>query len=102
MQAQQVERYETWSFTHKAKNMAAKAAPEGTGDVWTWTALDADTKLAVGWLVGGQDAAKTSWSWWKRLKPPKDRRSAALASRASRRRRRPSRRLGCLTQRRRM
>src|SRR4030042_411166 len=26
------------------------------GDVWTWTALDADTKLMVSWLVGGRDA----------------------------------------------
>ena len=26
------------------------------GDVWTWTALDADSKLAVSWLIGGRDA----------------------------------------------
>jgi hypothetical protein len=26
------------------------------GDVWAWTALDADTKLMVSWLVGGRDA----------------------------------------------
>ena len=26
------------------------------GDVWTWTTLDADSKLIVGWLVGGRDA----------------------------------------------
>jgi IS1 family transposase len=49
---------EIWSFTYaKAKNVAdAKAAPEGAGDTWTWTALDADTKLIIGWLVGGRDA----------------------------------------------
>ena len=40
----------------QGKNVAAaKAAPDGAGDVWTWTALDADTKLMVSWLVG--DAA---------------------------------------------
>src|SRR5215213_1370215 len=49
---------EIWAFTHcKQKNVAtAKAAPADAGDVWTWTALDADTKLIVGWLVGGRDA----------------------------------------------
>jgi IS1 family transposase len=49
---------EIWSFTYaKQKNVAAaKSAPEGAGDTWTWTALDADSKLIVGWLVGGRDA----------------------------------------------
>ena len=49
---------EIWSFTYaKQKNVkAAKAAPEEAGDTWTWTALDADTKLIVSWLVGGRDA----------------------------------------------
>jgi IS1 family transposase len=45
---------EIWSFCHaKQKNVAtAKAAPEGAGDVWTWTAIDADSKLIVSYLVG--------------------------------------------------
>ncbi len=49
---------EIWSFAHcKQKNVAtAKAAPADAGDVWTWTALDADSKLIVGWLVGDRDA----------------------------------------------
>jgi hypothetical protein len=34
----------------------AKAAPEGAGDTWTWTAIDADSKLIVSYLVGGRDA----------------------------------------------
>jgi hypothetical protein len=40
---------EIWSFCYaKAKNVAtAKDAPEGADDVWTWTALDADSKLIV-------------------------------------------------------
>jgi hypothetical protein len=50
---------EVWSFVHaKQKNVPkAKAAPEGAGDVWTWTALDADTKLILSWVIGGRDAA---------------------------------------------
>jgi len=49
---------EIWSFTYaKAKNVkTAKAAPEGAGDTWTWTAIDADSKLIISWLVGGRDA----------------------------------------------
>lgn len=45
---------EIWSFCHaKQKNVAdAKAAPEGAGDVWTWTAIDADSKLIVSYYVG--------------------------------------------------
>ncbi|MER9557937.1 helix-turn-helix domain-containing protein [Mesorhizobium sp. M0323] len=49
---------EIWSFTYaKQKNVKmAKAAPEGAGDTWTWTAIDADTKLVMSWLVGGRDS----------------------------------------------
>ena len=45
---------EIWSFCHpKEQNvLAAKAVPEGAGDVWTWTAIDADTKLIVSYFVG--------------------------------------------------
>jgi IS1 family transposase len=45
---------EIWSFSYaKKKNVKfAKAAPEGAGDVWTWTAIDADSKLIVSWHVG--------------------------------------------------
>jgi IS1 family transposase len=35
---------------------AAKAAPENAGDVWTWTAICADTKLIASYLVGGRDS----------------------------------------------
>ncbi len=56
--AKRVQCDEIWSFCYaKQKNVAAaKAAPEGAGDVWTWTALDADSKLIVTFLVGGRDA----------------------------------------------
>jgi IS1 family transposase len=49
---------EAWSFCYaKQKNVAtAKAAPADAGDVWTWTALDSDTKLIVSWHVGGRAA----------------------------------------------
>jgi IS1 family transposase len=49
---------EIWAFCYaKAKNVAAaKAAPENAGDIWTWTAICAETKLVMSWLVGGRDA----------------------------------------------
>ena len=49
---------EIWAFVHcKQKNVGtAKAAPDGAGDVWTWTAIDADTKLIPSWFVGGRDS----------------------------------------------
>lgn len=49
---------EIWSFTYaKQKNVKdAEAAPEGAGDTWTWTALEADTKLMISYLVGGRDS----------------------------------------------
>jgi len=47
---------EIWSFVYsKQKNTPAIKKGEA-GDIWTWTAIDADTKLAVSWLVGGRDA----------------------------------------------
>lgn len=53
-----VECDEIWSFNYcKKANLAkAKAAPEGAGDVWTWTAIDADSKLIVSYLIGSRDA----------------------------------------------
>jgi len=52
--AKSVQCDEIWSFSYaKNKNVKfAKSAPEGAGDVWTWTAIDADSKLIVSWHVG--------------------------------------------------
>ena len=48
---------EIWSFCGcKQKNVPEEKRGEfGLGDVWTWTAIDADTKLAISWLVGDRD-----------------------------------------------
>lgn len=56
--AKRVQVDEIWSFTYaKQKNVpTAKAAPEAAGETWTWTAIDADSKLIVSYLVGGRDA----------------------------------------------
>jgi IS1 family transposase len=48
---------EIWSFCYsKEKNVAPERQGEfGVGDVWTWTAIDADSKLIVSWMVGSRD-----------------------------------------------
>lgn len=50
---------EIWSFVYaKQKNVPAeKQGQFGHGDVWTWVAIDADSKLAISWLVGNRGAA---------------------------------------------
>lgn len=50
---------EIWSFCYaKEKNVTPEMAiKQGwAGDVWTWTAMDADSKLMVSWVVGSRDA----------------------------------------------
>jgi IS1 family transposase len=48
---------EIWEFVGaKAKNVSAEKKAAGWGDVWTWTGIDADTKLMVAYLVGGRGA----------------------------------------------
>jgi IS1 family transposase len=49
---------EIWSFCYaKQKNIPPRLQEMGgIGDVWTWTAIDADTKLVPCWAIGGRDA----------------------------------------------
>jgi len=48
---------EIWCFVGaKAKNVSAEKKQQGWGDAWTWTAIDADTKLCVSYLIGGRDS----------------------------------------------
>jgi IS1 family transposase len=58
VKAKRVQCDEIWSFAYaKQKNVAtAKRQDLSYGDVWTWTALDADSKLIVSWIVGARDA----------------------------------------------
>lgn len=49
---------EIWSFCYaKDKNVPERMKDqEGVGSVWTWTAIDADTKLMLTWFIGARDA----------------------------------------------
>lgn len=58
--AQRIQCDEIWSFCYaKKKNVTPEIAAKvpGAGDVWTWTAIDADTKLMVSFLVGTRNLA---------------------------------------------
>ncbi len=63
VKSERVQVDEIWSFTYaKQKNVAAaKDAPEGAGDTWTWTALDADSKMILSYFVGGRDGECAMW-----------------------------------------
>jgi hypothetical protein len=42
-----------WSFCHaEERNIPLHDKGEGVGDMWTWTAIDADTKVIISWLLG--------------------------------------------------
>lgn len=59
VRCRRVQADEIWCFVGaKQKNATPSQKAEGWGDVWTWTAIDADTKLCVSYLVGGRDG------WW--------------------------------------
>ena len=56
--ARRVQADEIWSFiAAKAKNVTPeiKERNASAGDVWTWTAIDADSKLIIAYLVGARD-----------------------------------------------
>ena len=55
IKAERVQCDEIWSFVG-CKEKAKINGASGDGDVWTWVALDADSKLVVSWLVGDRDA----------------------------------------------
>src|SRR5256885_2489861 len=60
IKARKIQCDEIWSFCHaKARNVPARLEGKpGIGDLWTWVALDADTKLAISYLVGQRDTGE--------------------------------------------
>lgn len=61
LRTERVQCDEIWSFVG-AKQKSVEKGKQGVGDVWTWTAIDADTKLAITWLVGERDGG-TAWEF---------------------------------------
>ena len=59
VKSQRIQCDEIWSFNYCKKVKLATAKPRRTmaGDVWTWTAIDGDSKLMVSYFVGDRDAS---------------------------------------------
>jgi IS1 family transposase len=56
LKSQRVQCDEIWSFVGaKSKNVTPEQAAQGWGDVWTWTAIDPDSKLMISWLIGDRN-----------------------------------------------
>lgn len=57
VKARRIQCDEIWSFNYckKINLPKAKTAPDKAGDVWTWTALDPDSKMILSYFVGGRD-----------------------------------------------
>lgn len=58
LQCKRVQCDEIWSFVYAKEKNVTTAVAEGrvAGSVWTWTAIDSDTKLIPCWLIGKRDA----------------------------------------------
>jgi IS1 family transposase len=55
LKATRVQCDEIWAFVGaKEKNATPEQKAQGWGDAWTWTGMDADSKLMISWLVGGR------------------------------------------------
>lgn len=55
--AKRVQCDEIWSFVYSKEKNVPQGMEDYAGDVWTWTAIDADSKLIISWGVGGRDIA---------------------------------------------
>lgn len=56
--ARRIQCDEIWSFCYgKDKNISDEKKADGAGSVWTWTAIDADSKLIISYVCGGRDAS---------------------------------------------
>jgi IS1 family transposase len=57
LRCQRLQLDEIWSFVgEKARNITGDDPDKGLGDTWTWTAIDADTKLIPSFFVGDRSA----------------------------------------------
>lgn len=57
LNAKRIQCDEIWSFCHaKEKNCTAEMKAKGAGDVWTWVAIDPDSKLVPCWFIGARHA----------------------------------------------
>jgi IS1 family transposase len=57
LQVSRVQCDEIWAFVYgKDKNLTMEQVQAGGGSVWTWTAIDADSKLIITYMLGDRGA----------------------------------------------
>ena len=68
VQSKRVQCDEIWSFVEMKEKQAKQKAqrPAHVGDTWTWTGIDADSKLIISWFVGSRDA-DAAWVFMRDL-----------------------------------
>jgi IS1 family transposase len=58
LKARRVQCDEIWTFVYaKQKNVTAEQMVKGAGDCWTWTGIDADSKLIISYMLGNRGAS---------------------------------------------
>ena len=70
IRSQHVQCDEIWSYIY-AKQKNAHRAKKIAGDIWTWVAIDADTKLVISWYAGKRDVESARFfmnDLWCRLR----------------------------------
>ena len=54
--AKRIEADEIWAFVYAKEKNAEKTGNPQAGDAWTWTAIDADSRLVISYFLGRRDA----------------------------------------------
>jgi IS1 family transposase len=60
IKAARIQADEIWSFVYSKQKNVPHGMENEAGDVWTWTALDSDSKLIVSWFVGDRTAVSAN------------------------------------------
>ncbi|MBS1596358.1 MAG: DDE-type integrase/transposase/recombinase [Bacteroidetes bacterium] len=61
VKAKRVQCDEIWSFVYSKQKNVPEGMENEAGDVWTWTGIDADTKLVISWYVGQRDVESADY-----------------------------------------
>jgi len=60
IKASKIQADEIWSFVYSKQKNVPGGMEDRAGDIWTWTALDSDSKLIVSWFVGDRTSVSAT------------------------------------------
>ncbi len=67
VQARHIQCDELWSFCYSKQRNAPTAQSPEAGDVWTWVAIDSDSKLVIAWYVSDSRGVEHSTAFMQDL-----------------------------------